>query len=165
MEELPIWYSTKKYLLIYQAKQKNNRKKSFLKDTSLLSKINISKENILQWSDDIGELIQQIWFADIIFFKWWSSLLIKRKLSKFKENMATILEGKIVIWISAWAYMLSKFYFSNDRRKIEKGFGIVDIAVFCHYEQNLISYKNDLMKKIKIPIYLLKEGDYVKFVH
>ena len=87
---------------------------------------------------NLDVLINQIKNSDLIVIKWWSSLLLKENLSPMKDTLESIFNTKIVIWISAGAYILCEKFYSNDRKIIDNWFGILpNTFLICHYDESL----------------------------
>ena len=109
------------------------------------------KLKILIASPNTTALIEQVQVADLIFFTGGNELLLKEKITKDLIPA----QDKIIMGISAGTNLLSKYYFSNDRGRIEKGIGVLPINTICHFspekQENLklLSYKN---KSPTIPI-------------
>lgn len=149
-----------KILVIPFARKKNEWEDVYIKYCKRYSRLSLEKEFILA-SQDINSLKLQISSSDIIFLCGGSELLIKKYLKGIKSSL---FNNKIIIGVSAGANILSSYYYSNDRNRIEKGLGILPIKTICHFNlsknkklKKLVSYKNK-QQKITFPI---KEGDFI----
>ncbi len=94
---------------------------------------------------------QQVKKADVIYLLGGTTPLIIDALSKVK-NLEELFNGKIVVGSSAGAYVLSRYYYSNeaddlsgsDTAGIGKGLGILPIKVMAHYSPSLAEEKDRL---------------------
>jgi hypothetical protein len=109
--------------------------------------------------------------SDVIFIHGGDDHLLQYWLKKF--NIPKIWEGKVIATSSAGSDALSKYFWIRDWRKCMDGLAILPIKFLPHYQssygsgdsrgpinwdkalQELKNYKEDL------PIYTLKEGEYV----
>jgi hypothetical protein len=154
-------FYNKKILLCYHAKELLEWEESFNKDLLCFEKNLIKSDLIYKWNLNFLELKEQIKASDIIIFKWWNTKLVKERLFGLKNDIQ-ILKNKTVIWISAWAYVFSNNYYSNDRKKIEKWLNIVDINLICHYSRELNNIKL-LMENKLWKTYTIKENNILEF--
>ncbi|MBI4158970.1 Type 1 glutamine amidotransferase-like domain-containing protein [Candidatus Woesearchaeota archaeon] len=143
----------KKVLCVYFAKEKDRWEESFEDDKK---KTNF-KNMILANEEDIENQIKE---ADTIWIRGGDTNILKEKLSKI--NFKKLIEGKTVAGSSAGVYVLVKYYFSNNRRRLEEGFGILNVKAFCHYtdeeRENLEKLKQ---YKEKLEVILLPDCKYV----
>lgn len=151
----------KKILLLYHAKDLLEWEESFLKDIVSLQKIWILEDNCQAGSTDLNSLILEIEKADVVIIKGGSAELLCQNLFSIKGELEYLFKNKIVIGISAWAYLLSKSYFSNDRKAIYDGFWLIDLNVICHYQDNMNTYVESLYAKNSTNTLKLKESEYV----
>ncbi len=151
----------KKILLLYHAKDLSEWKESFLKDVTSLQKIWILEDSCQAWSADLNSLILQIKKADVVIIKGGSAEFLCQNLFLIKGQLEDLFKNKIVMGISAWAYLLSKTYFSNDRKAIYDWFWLIDFNVICHYEDNMSTYAESLYAKNCTDTLKLKESEYV----
>lgn len=119
----------------------------------------INSELILA-KENYSSFLKQIEKVKIIHFTGGSEILIKRKI-KNKAKFRKALNGKVIVGISAGTNVFSKYYYSNDRTRIERGLGILPIKTICHYSEGkrkrleeLISYGSNL------PTYAIPEDNY-----
>lgn len=137
----------KNILILYHAKDADRWKNSFVEDCELFSYSLFKNSNCIMWSENLDELAIQIYNSDMILIKWWSSLVIKERLEPLKSKFKKLLLGKVVVAISAWAYLLSEKFYSNGRDLIDNGFSILPwLFVICHYSLD-IEHKIDSIKK------------------
>lgn len=104
---------------------------------------------------------QQIKHADVIYVRGGNTLpLVKvvKRLPEFKQ----LLKNKVYAGSSAGMYLVCKYYWSNDRKRIEQGLGILPIKAFAHWKPD---QKNNLIKlkkfKENLPIYKVPEAKFV----
>jgi hypothetical protein len=117
---------------------------------------------------------EQIENSDIMYIYGGDDHLLKYWFSKF--NIPKIWEGKVIATNSASSNFLSKYFWTCDWRKCMDGFGLFPIKFLPHYESSYgdkdprgpvdwdKAYKEleDYGDKT-LPIYALKEGEYVVF--
>ena len=104
---------------------------------------------------------KQVKWADIVDIQGGNTLLLCKNIKKVK-NLNKIIKDKIVAGSSAGANIIAKYYYSNDRKKIENGLSILPIKVFAHYSKKMISEFNNLKKyKEKLKIYSIPETEFV----
>ncbi len=117
---------------------------------------------------------QQVKDSDIIYIHGGDDHLIQYWFKKF--NIPKIWEGKVVATNSASSHVLSKHFWTCDWRQCMDGLGILPIKFIAHYKS---SYGNDdprgqidwdkAYKELAdhgdktLPIYALKEGEFVVF--
>jgi hypothetical protein len=145
-------------------------KEFFEKWKHIIIRYNLDKNLEIECaSTDIPKLIQQIHHNDILFFCWWKTykhLEIMNKVPNLKE----LIQDKIVAWVSAWAIMRSKSYYSSRKDTIGEGNGFLPIKTMVHRwssrypwlpdkerEKRLVEYGE------KLPIYKIPEQEYIEF--
>ena len=87
----------------------------------------------------------QLKWADVLYFNGGSEIKLKRRLKKVK-NIEEAIKNKIVVGISAGVNIWSKYYFTNDRVRLESGYGILPIKTICHYKKSRKSRLGKLVK-------------------
>jgi len=134
------------------------------------------------YPDDINPIFElafpdkfkdQIKNADVIYIYGGDDHLLRYWFNKY--NIPKIWEGKVILTNSASSNFLSKYFWTSDWRQNMEGFGIFPIKFLPHFKSkygdndprgpidwdkaydDLKSYKEDL------PIYALKEGEFVVF--
>lgn len=165
--EIESWLAFKqtkiaKVLFIPFAKDEADWEKTVQKyQNSILLKL--FKENRLSISTAIlnpKTLKKQLRNADILFFSGGSELNLKKL---FKKNTIPSTD-KIIIGVSAGTNFLSKFYFSNDRKKVEAGLGILPIKTICHFSTD----KNKKAVLLSVgknhPVFPIGNDEYVTMI-
>lgn len=119
------------------------------------------------------EFAKQCQWADIIILAGGDDDLLQCRMSKF--DVPKIWEGKVVTGSSAGADYLSDSFWTYDWREIKNGSGIVPVKFIPHYKfaeymegdnRGPINW-DKTYKELKnygnknLPIYALKEGDFV----
>ncbi len=117
---------------------------------------------------------QQIKDSDIIYIYGGDDYLLQSWFKNF--DIPKIWEGKVVATASASSNLLSKHFWTCDWRKCMDGFGILPIKFIPHYQSSFGSkdsrgpidweraYKElESYGDTSLPIYALKEGEYVVF--
>lgn len=112
-------------------------------------------------SNDIRQLIEQINSADFIFIHGGTEIPLKKIFGQI-PNLKSLFEGKVVAGTSAGALFLSKNYYCNDDDIFDTGLGILPINIITHYESNLKSKLEQLVKLGKgVKTYALPEGKFI----
>lgn len=151
----------RKVVILYHAKEFHKWNKSFLEDYDNFKKEIFLWAQIKIGSYNLNELITQINEADIIIIKWWSSLILKENLFPIKDKLHDLLQNKIIVWISAWAYILSEKFYSNDRNVIDTGFGILPWTfLICHYTPDLERNFNNTRELLGLKVIRLAEYEW-----
>lgn len=132
--------------------------------------INQDKQRILQNSEnkelefevaDTNHFPEQLKRANAMFVRGGDTGKLLVEMSKV-SNLAELIKDKTIAGSSAGVYFLMKYYWSNDRKRIEEGLGFFNIKAYCHYKseenqniQQLLSYKENL------PLLTLPDFKYV----
>jgi hypothetical protein len=97
-----------------------------------------------------SKIVDQLKSASVMYMRGGETNLLKKELVKYK-NLAKLFENKVIAGSSAGVYVLSKYYFGNDTKKVGHGLGILNLKVYCHYKDSdkdiveaLINFKEDL---------------------
>lgn len=98
----------------------------------------------------VDDFLSQLKRADVMYMRGGDTLALIKHLKRYPK-LTTHFEGKVIAGSSAGVYALSKYYYTNDRRRIEKGLGVLNIKVYCHYlpddkntVERLLKYKESL---------------------
>lgn len=154
----------KKVLIVLYARENNEWEKIFvdIKNRFIFS---FPNQKILfeLSSDDINIFLKQIMSSDLIFFTGGSEILLISKIKKIANKMIKALNNKVVAGVSAGANIFSSYYYSNDRRQIEKGLGVLKIKTICHYSEEKRNRLHKLSDFNNLPVLVLKGEDYVVF--
>jgi|CXWL01.1.fsa_nt_gi hypothetical protein len=162
-KEISSWLFTEQkpqitVLFILFGRNKNEWSTTISKYTNLFdsnAKIEIS-------SEDKAVLKNQFFRADVIFIATGSELLLKEKLN----NKDLPKKNKIVVASSAGVNVLSTYYYSNDRSKIEKGLAVLPIKTICHFSSGKEGFAFELTKKAKnLPVLKINENEYLSFLY
>lgn len=153
-----------KLLVLYHAKDRDAWIDKYTNDIDLINKIIPNNNLLFELGDsDLIKLEKQLKNSDIIFIKGGSSLKLKEALLPLKDKFRQLLSGKIIISTSAGAYLLSKYYYSNDTNSIQEGFGILPIKLFCHYSKDQQPRLFELRAyKEKLATYPIENGDFIE---
>lgn len=132
-------------LCVYFAREKEKWPKMFEQDKLNFSSVAQTKSfNFVLANDESHVLIDQIKEADVIYIRGGDTEMLKEALSKVGD-LHDLWKDKIISASSAGVYVLSKYYYSNSRDGIYKGFGILPIKTFCHYKEE----KSDKLERLK----------------
>ena len=117
----------------------------------------------------LEKFLEQMEEADTIFVEGGDTEQLKEIMSKY-PGWEKKLEGKVYTGSSAGAQIISKYYHELDRERIAEGFGTLNIKVFVHWNSSYnpnIDEKKALEElknyKENLPVYTIKEGEYVVF--
>lgn len=136
-----------KILLNYFSKKDGESEKLSKQDIRKFK--NYSKNTNLEF--EIANLItfeKQLKWANVMYMRGGDCDKIIWKMSKF-VNLEKLFQNKLIAGSSAGAYVLAKYHYCNDDKKIKHGLGILNFKLFCHYA-------SDESKKLKK---LLDYGD------
>lgn len=105
--------------------------------------------------------VGQVKSADALFFRGGNSEFIYEFMRQI-DDFGELLDGKVVAGSSAGAYLLSRYFYTRSRDRIEKGLGTLPIKVLCHYTEAM----DDKLQQLKafgedLEVYALREGKYV----
>ena len=77
-------------------------------------------------------------------------------------RVAKLITAKVYAGSSAGMYLVSKYYWSTDRKRVEQGLGILPIKAFAHWALNKKNYLMKLRKyKENLPIYKVPETKFI----
>jgi peptidase E len=135
----------------------NKDKKKFLKAIK-------HKKLIFTLAKEKPEILsRQIKSNEVIFIVGGSEMrYLVKELAKIK-NLKRILKGKVVAGSSAGAYVLSRYYYTRLRGRVEKGLGILPIKTIAHYHKAKSADHLQHLKNTgnKLKIYKIPETQYV----
>lgn len=125
--------------------------------------LKLFKENRLSISTAIlnpKTFKNQLCNADILFFSGGSELNLKKILKK------NTIPGtnKIIIGVSAGTNFLSRYYFSNDREKVEAGLGVLPIKTICHFSAEKNKKAILLSVKKNYPVFPIGNDEYITMI-
>ncbi len=112
-------------------------------------------------NQDIDVLIKQISSVDAVYIRGGKEVFLYEIFGKI-DNLAELFQGKVVVGSSAGAYVLSKYFYSDSRNKIEKGAGILPVKVLAHWSEDKVD-KLEQLKKYKedLEVYAIPETEFV----
>lgn len=150
-------------LLIYFAKDKKKWESLTNNDKENFAKANDNKElNFEVASNDIEKLGQQIKNADLIYMRGGDlTEVLLAEMSRL-DDLVKLFDGKVVSGSSAGAYVLSKYFYSQDMGGIFEGTGVLPIKCTAHYTE----IKDPFIEKMKntgedLDIYPIPETEFV----
>lgn len=151
-------------LCVYFARPEGRWQDSYAFDQSLLRNLDTTKEiETMLATYDLDEFVANIEMADIILFSGGMRGRLKETimtigLDKFKH----LINGKLLVGISAGANILSKYYYSSVAEGIREGTGLLNIKLLTHFRADQPE-KLELLKahRENLPIIKLAEEDYV----
>ncbi len=151
-----------KILCIYFARPEQRWEESFSEDTLAFLSVKEDKKIDLKMAKlETEELIKDIKNADVIFISGGMKGCLKEKLLEVVD-FREIIEGKVVVGISAGTNILCKYYYSNVTKKIREGIDILSVKIFCHYEESML----DELRKLEeynedLPAYNVPEEKFI----
>jgi peptidase E len=149
-------------LCIYFARPEHRWEDSFAEDKDSFNSLETNKDLVFQMAKlDSREFSQQILQSDIIFINGGRNGCLKDVLEGL-DNLTKLIDGKVIVGISAGANILAKYYYSSVADDIREGIGLLPIKTFCHFTKKNISELDELDKyKEKLPIYKIPEEKYL----
>jgi peptidase E len=124
-----------KILCIYFARPEHRWEYSYAEDQSEFFSLETTKEIETKLATyDMEELLEEIKKADVIFINGGARGHLKEALEKL-GNFSELIQGKVLVGISAGANILSKYYFSSVANEIREGIGLLSIKLMTHYSE------------------------------
>lgn len=120
------------------------------------------KEFTFVLADENLEILRkQIQDADVVYIHGGDTNVLKEKLRPLTD-FAELIAGKTVAGSSAGAYVLSRYYYSNSKRVICEGFGMLPLKVFAHWSEEK-QEERGLLEEFgeELPVYLLPVTEFV----
>jgi len=112
-------------------------------------------------SDNISTLIEQITSSDVIYIRGGIETFLYELFLKIK-NLKELFQDKVVAGSSAGAYVLSKYFYSNSRDRIEEGTGVLPIKTLAHYSDALSGKLEELKEHGEdLRVYTIPETEFV----
>ena len=133
--------------------------KTYEKDVKIISNyLGGTPVQILRAKPETFE--EQVKNVDIIYLRGGNT----KKLQKYLEGkkLKELFKGKVVAGSSAGTYVLSKYYYGNDTKKLEEGLGILPMKTICHYDESLKNKLTTLKNfRKKLDVYALPNYKFV----
>lgn len=149
-----------KILCVYFARPEHRWQESFYEDRQSFEEQAHDKTLHIEMAER-DEFEEQIKNADVIFINGGFKGFLKEALLSIKD-LPAILQGKVIVGISAGANILAKYYYSQGAEDIREGIGLLPIKVFCHYSEELSKELGMLeIYKESLPIYKILEKTFV----
>ena len=122
---LDITFARKKELLFKGFNKDKNKFLGTIKKKKLLFTLADEKPVILR---------RQIKENDVLFIIGGTEMnCLTNNLRKLK-NIKRLIKGKVIAGSSADAYVLSRYYYTRLRGRVERGLGILPIKTIAHYD-------------------------------
>lgn len=155
------FHSPVKVLLVYFARLPEFWDEKFVEDEVNFSKEVTGLDCTLEVANPDPKLFEeQVKKSDIIFVHGGNTKPLIEAI-QCTPNFGQLIEGKVYFGSSAGAYLVSKYYYSNDRHQIEEGLGILPIKCFAHWDESQQKSLDELKNHgEELPITLLREGEY-----
>ena len=110
--------------------------------------------------------------SDVIYFAGGDSIPLYSTLARIGNGWTKKLANKTIIGISASTDMLTTYCFDVQQGQIDKGLGLVPVKTIVHFQatgyEPRIGWKKakQLLDEYgeKLPIYALREGEFVKIL-
>src|SRR3989344_3241150 len=151
----------KNILIVPFARYENDWPGVFKKYSKRYGRLKIYKKFILALPE-IQEFKKQIKVSDIILIAGGGEESLIKYLSDIRLED---LDNKVIVGTSAGANIFSTYYYSNNRKKVDKGLGLLPIKTVCHYTPDSISGLEELINfENKLITFAIKEGDYLKIM-
>lgn len=112
-------------------------------------------------SENPKTLADQLEHANVVYLHGGDTQALFTSISQV-PNLKERLNGKIVAGSSAGAYVLAAAYFSNSRRVVDRGLGILPIKIFAHWDESQQTELAELRAfGEELPIVLIPETEYI----
>lgn len=151
-----------KVLIIYFSRKKKDYNWMFEQDKINFKKNSPEKNIQLEIAEhDPAKFKKQLKKADAIYVRGGNTLPLLRQI-KHTPNFAELITDKVYAGSSAGMYLVCKYYWSTDRKRVESGLGILPIKGFAHWEPSKKNYLIKLKKhKENLPLYKVPESKYI----
>jgi len=126
-----------------------------------LEKFLWKKYSINLWN--LENLDNQILDSKYIYINWWDYKKLFNYIWYLKDKKY-LLHWKNIIWVSAWANILSKYSYSNDYQEVFEWIWLLGIKTICHFNWDIKII--EILKSIweNINIITLKEKEVISFI-
>ena len=151
-----------KLLLIYFARKNEEWPRLLADDQKNFQRDLIGGEINLELADADPVIFEkQLEKTDAIYVRGGDTEQLLEKI-KTVSNFSELIKNKIYAGSSAGAYLVAKYYYSNEKNGIGEGLGILPIKVFAHWSND----QKEALAKLKsvggdLPIYKIPETEYV----
>ena len=137
--------------------------KNKLRFSKFISKAGIESVEFVLADSDQNKFLTQVDNSDVVYFCGGSELEIRKIISE-QDLLIDIFRNKVIVGTSAGANIFSAEYYSNDRNRIEPGFGFIPIKTICHFSLEnkerldmLLNYNGEK------PTFAIEESHFVVF--
>lgn len=161
--ESPDVVSARNILVVYFARPHHTWDEQYLYDKKKFSAGKKDKQVELA-SVDKAIFAKQLEAAEVVFIRGGDTDILLSALKKV-SNFHGLIRGKVIVGSSAGALVFARYYWSNSRRVVQAGLGILPVKLFCHYTAQdtdnlrlLEEYKGETMQVITV-----STGCYVKY--
>ena len=151
-------------LLIYFAKTTDQWDAKLAEDRVFFSPEFVGCDCSVEVADPDPETFsRQAARADVLFVRGGDTLRLMEAIRPVTD-FHRLLDGKTYAGSSAGAYLVSTYYYSNDRKRVEEGLGILPIKCFAHWDASQRSATDELTAyKESLPLVTLAEGAFKVF--
>ena len=164
--EMTSGFAEPKVLECLFARPEDEWEAAFAKDKGFVDQNFADKKIQLQLAR-FETFIDQIRWADIVYFRGGKTKLLLERLSEF-DDLRGLLEGKTVAGSSAGAHMLTTYHYGLSSLKVEKGLALLPLKIIAHYKSDFNAPNIDWDKayeKLKnygedLPVFTLAEGQF-----
>lgn len=119
------------------------------------------KINFILASEEPGEFRKQIAVSDAIYVRGGSDVLLQDVVKSIPDFTALI-KDKVYAGSSAGMNLVAKYYFSSERKRVEKGLGVLPIKVIAHWNGSNINDLHMLEQHGEsLKIYRVPEAEFV----
>lgn len=112
-------------------------------------------------SKNTKNFLKQLEEAEAVYFRGGDTGKLKEKLKNASSRLKKLFSGKTILGSSAGVYFLSKYYYSNDSDRLEKGFEILPIKTYCHYMGDTEKLEKLKNYKEKLPTCTISETEFI----
>jgi peptidase E len=156
-----------KILLCYFARPEDEWQHVYVEDQAFFKRHLENFELDFQFAE-VSKFKEQIDWTDVLYFKGGTTELLMERLH-LCDGWEKLLDDKTIVGSSAGADLLSAYHYNIDNLKLEEGLGLVRAKTIPHYQSDYNAPNVDWDKargeleawKEDLPVYLLKEGEFV----
>lgn len=161
-QAIPDLDRTIKVLIVYFSRKKEDYDWMFEQDIKNFKSNSPDKKLELEIAeDDKNKFIEQIKKSDVIYVRGGDTIKLLDKIKQI-SSFGELLKDKVYAGSSAGMYLVAKYFYNNDGKRIREGLGVLPIKAFAHWDET----KQDIVDQLdaykeKLPIYKVREGEFV----
>ena len=110
------------------------------------------------------DFVEQLKKSSALLMRGGDTIKLSEKLKKYRGLAEIIKEKKVVAGVSAGAYVLSEYFYTNHADYVDKGLGVLPIRTRCHYveedDKKIAKKFSEFPESDKYELVLLRDCEY-----